>query len=190
MYNHAYQLTHDLDCFFVLNGCQTHLASNGGIIHPKIGTVAELREMQSQVANMQGSHKFKLNTAYLSTLDAADFPNPQEIARLADESELSLFDNSFFSESEYAEIPFSQKLYSNSFVEMARKGFWSFDRVGTMPNGIDAYILVAWPDNTETSNNVIIGHQFYLNTFENYLYYGVSNCFWSLMEMISMAEQI
>ena len=29
MYNHVYQLTHDMDCFFVLNGDATHIATNG-----------------------------------------------------------------------------------------------------------------------------------------------------------------
>ena len=28
---------------------------------------------------------------------------------------------------------------------MARRGFYSFDRVGTNDNGVDMYSLVAWP---------------------------------------------
>ena len=53
MYNHDYLVTHDLDCFFVMNGAKTHIATNGGIVHPKIGTVEELRAMQTQVANIE-----------------------------------------------------------------------------------------------------------------------------------------
>ncbi len=190
MYNHDYLVTHDLDCFFVLNGNRTHFASNGGIVHPKIGTVEEIRAMQSQVANMEGTIKFKLNTEYLSSLSEEDFPRQEEIYEIIRGNDRPLYDFGIFNGSEYADIPFHWKLYSYSFAEMAMKGFWSFDRVGAMPYGSDAYMLVAWPAEKQIGNRVEVGHQFELDDFEDYRCYCEMSCCWPLMEMIRQAERI
>ena len=188
MYNHDYLVTHDLDCFFVLNGNRTHIASNGGIVHPKIGTVEEIRAMQSQVAKMESTQRFVLNTEYLSSLSEQDFPRQEEIDELMNGNESPVYDYSVFEDSGYSNIPYHWKLYCYSFAEMARKGFWSFDRVGIMPNGSDAYMLVAWPTEIQRSNGVEIGHQFEVEGFENYRCYCKLSCCWPLMEMIKEAE--
>lgn len=190
MYNHDYLVTHDLDCFFVLNGIRTHFASNGGIVHPKIGTVDEIRAMQSQVANMEGVLKFKLNTEYLSSLSEEDFPRQEEIDEIIRGDERTVYDFSIFEGSGYADIPFHWKLYSYSFAEMASKGFWSFDRVGVMPYGSDAYMLVAWPAEKQIGNRTAVGHQFELDYFGDYCCYCELSCCWPLMEMIREAERI
>lgn len=189
MYNQDYLVTHDMDCFFVLNGNRIHIASNGGVVHPKIGTIKELRAMQSQVACMEGTQKFVMNTEYLSSLFEEDFPKQEEIDELIRGNERPLYDFSIFEGSGYAEIPYHWKLYSYSFVEMARKGFWSFDRVGRMPNGSDAYMLVARPSEEQTENRVVVGHQFELEDFEDYRCYCELSCCWPLMEMIRNAER-
>ena len=49
MYSTAYQVTHDIEYFFVLNGYPTHLASNGGILPGKLGTISELQNVQMAV---------------------------------------------------------------------------------------------------------------------------------------------
>ena len=187
MYNHDYLVTHDLDCFFVINRNRTHIATNGGIVHPKIGTVEEIRAMQLQVANMEASPKFVLNTEYLSSLSEEDFPRQEVMEEIIGKRENSAFNNSIFAESGYEDIPYHWKLYSYSFAEMARKGFWSFDRVGIMPNGADAYMLVAWPSGIKTGNSVEVGHHFQLDDFEDYRCYCKMSCCWPLMEMIRNA---
>ena len=190
MYNHDYQVTHDLDCFFILNGNRTHIASNGGIVHPKIGTVEEIRAMQSQVAKMEGARRFVLNTEYLSSLSEEDFPRQEEIDELMNGNESPAYDYNIFEESGYGNIPYHWKLYSYDFAEMAGKGFWSFDRVGIFPNGLDAYMLVARPSETQTENRVEIGHQFKVDDFENYRCYCGYSCCWPLMEMIRNAQKV
>lgn len=189
MYNHDYLVTHDLDCFFVMNGAKTHIATNGGIVHPKIGTVEELRAMQTQVANMEGTHDFFLNSGYLSLLEASDFPSQEDLMRL-DLDNRQLFERELFEGTEYAELPFHQKLYCSSFVEMARKGFWSLDRVGIMPDGTDAYMLIAWPKGENDSDGIEVGHSFSLAGFNDYgCHCEFSNC-WPVMEMIRKAERL
>lgn len=180
MYNHDYLVTHDLDCFFVMNGAKTHIATNGGIVHPKIGTVEELRAMQAQVANMEGKHGYVLNRDYLSLLETPDFPSQEDIEKL-DLDDGRPFERDVFEGTEYAELPF----HSSSFVEMARKGFWSFDRVGIMPDGTDVYMLIAWPKEDKVNNEIEVGHKFSLAGFDDY----GCHCCWPVMEMIRKAER-
>lgn len=188
MYNHDYLATHDLDCFFVINGNRTHIATNGGIVHPKIGTVEELRAMQTQVANMEVTHDFFLNRGFLSLLEVSDFPSQEDLMRV-DLDDRRLFERDLFEGTEYADLPFHQKLYCSSFVEMARKGFWSFDRVGTMPDGTDTYMLIAWPKGDKVSDGIEVGHKFTLAGFNDYgCHCGFSDC-WPVMEMIRKAER-
>ncbi len=189
MYNHDYLVTHDLDCFFVMNGAKTHIATNGGVVHPKIGTVEEPRAMQTQVANMEGTHKYVLNRGYLSLLEASDFPSQEDFMRLGLDDGWP-FDRVLFEGTEYAELPFHQKLYCSSFIEMARKGFWSLDRVGTMPDGTDAYMPIAWPMEDKGSGDIEVGHKFSLAEFDSYgRHCDMSNC-WPVMEMIRKAERL
>ena len=186
MYNHLYQLTHDMDCFFVLNGYATHIATNGGIVPAKLGSVEELRAMQTKVANMEGTLGYELNTDYLATLQAEDFPSQQDLEDVG--KELNVFEG-LFGNDEYRDIPFHWKVYSHSFVEMARKGFWSFDRVGVMPNGMDVYMLIAWPKYTD--RKVLqprVGHEFELGGFNLWCQCNNRRC-WPIAEMIYKAEK-
>lgn len=64
----------------MLNGDATHIATNGGMVPAKLGTVEELRVMQTKVANMERAFGYDLNMDYLSTLQAEDFPSQQELA--------------------------------------------------------------------------------------------------------------
>lgn len=186
MYNHVYQLTHDMDCFFVLNGYATHIATNGGIVPAKLGTVEELRAMQTQVANIEGTLMYGLNTDYLGTLQADDFPSRQVLEDVG--KELNVIKD-MFGNDEYSDIPFHWKVYSHSFVEMARKGFWSFDRVGVMPNGMDVYMLIAWPTYSEKKTLLPrIGHQFELRDYNLWCQCENCSCL-PLAEMINKAEK-
>ena len=50
MYHYDYQATHDMDCFFLLNGTPIHVATNGGFVPSAWGIVSEVRAMQHAVA--------------------------------------------------------------------------------------------------------------------------------------------
>lgn len=191
MYNYAYQLTHDMDCYFVLNGAPVHVASNGGIVSPKIGTVAELQDMQTQVAQMEGEYKYSLNIPFLSSLDVEDFPSREDLLYLNDED--IPFEHLFNNE-EYEIIPFHWKVYCHSFVEMARKGFWSFDRIGKWRYGIDDYMLVAWPSDQNVENKRLVGKRFEMESCKDWPrmpYLNGREWFhWPLMEIVERAEKI
>lgn len=185
MYNHDYQLTHDMDCFFVLNGIPVHIATNGGIVPTKLGSVEELQSMQRNVANMEGSNKFGLNTSYLFTLNAEEFPSQEDLSRIDVDKQAF---GTLFNDSEYSNIPFHWKVYSHSFVEMAKKGFWSFDRIGETPNGIDMYVLVAWPTNIKEGETIHIGHQFVVDIDDDWCKNAGLNRYWELIEIINVAK--
>lgn len=157
MYNHVYQLTHDMDCFFVLNGTPVHIATNGGIVPSSLGTVSEMQANQTQVAQMGRRFNFSLNKEFLSTLDAGEFPSREDILSLdlKTRSFEELFENS-----EYQDIPFHWKVYSHSFAEMATKGFWSFDRTGELRVDFDYYTLIAWPTDANAENKTLLGPRF------------------------------
>lgn len=157
MYNHIYQLTHDMDCFFVMNGYPIHIDTNGGIMPARLGTVEEIRAMQTQVANMKEEYDFVLNTGYLNTLNIEDFPSEEELRQL--DVELPLYDR-IFSNDTYSNIPFHWKVYSQSFAEMARNGFWSFDRMGQTDDGVDVYVLVARPTDVKLEGKPMVGYRF------------------------------
>ena len=182
MHNHAYQLTHDMDCFFVINGHPIHIATNGGIVSSKLGTVEELIEQQTIVAKLKSSYEYELNTAFLATLVAEEFPTREELADIDRES---LYFEGLFENEQYHNIPYHWKLYSRSFVEMAQKGFWSYDRV----DGTDMYVLVAGPKNTETENKIKVGHQFLVEPYWGWLmplYLG----YLPLMDIIECSESV
>ncbi|MBP5638768.1 MAG: hypothetical protein J6X55_04790 [Victivallales bacterium] len=177
-----------MDCFFVLNGTPVHVATNGGIVHARLGTVAELKANQNMVARMEGRFRFSLNSGFLSTLDAEDFPSREELGGLGLKEPLfeTLFENT-----EYSDVPFHWKVYSHSFVEMARKGFWSFDRIGEGRFGLDDYMLVAWPADMSIENKSLIGPRFEMECCEDWprgpVLKGVEWTHWPLMEIVKRA---
>ena len=168
MHNHAYQLTHDMDCFFVIDGHPIHIATNGGLVSSKLGTVEELIEQQTVVAKLECSFEYELNIGFLESLSAEDFPTREE---LADKDRESLYFEGLFENEQYHNIPIHWKLYSHSFVEMAKKGFWSFDRVGDNEDGTDMYVLVARPKYNGTKNRIKVGRQLYYDWYRGWPIY-------------------
>lgn len=118
MYRPIYQVTHDIDCFFVMNGWPIHFASNGGVLPSKLGTISDLQDMQIAAQELPSHFDYELNWEYLATLNSEDFPTEEEIA-----------ETGFLSTEHYTQLnivenmPFHVKLYVHSFVEMAKKGF-------------------------------------------------------------------
>ncbi|MBR5678222.1 MAG: hypothetical protein IKX20_08790 [Paludibacteraceae bacterium] len=185
MYNYNYQLTHDMDCFFVLNGRPIHFASNGCIVPSKLGTVNELREIQAHVANMKKQKGFSLNTGFLSFFNVEDFPDEDLLMN----SDLRDFLNeNALNNGEYQSLSFSQKLYCRSFVEMAAKGFWSFDSIGWNQNGRDMFALIAKPMDNEINEDAFVGPQFELPSLGNWPEDNEQLFCWPLTEMIASAK--
>ena len=140
MYPLQYQATHDIDWFATINECPVHLASNGGHLPVDSYTVSELVSIQHKVANMQSVFRYEIDEEYLlNYLDEGEFY--PDIDELSDEDFRMIIP-------ERAEINrnYSRSLmaYTWSFIDMAMKGFLSFDRIRN-ENGIDVYHLVAWP---------------------------------------------
>lgn len=142
MYPLQYQATHDIDWFATINECPVHLASNGGHLPVDSYTVSELVSIQHKVANMQNVFRYEIDEEYLQNyLDEGEFY--PDIDEMSDEEFRMIIP-------ERAEINrnYSRSLmaYTWSFIDMAMKGFFSFDRIRN-ENGIDVYHLVAWPKN-------------------------------------------
>lgn len=140
MYRLDYQFTHDIDWFCKVNGSPVHLASNGGHL-PQRYTIKELVSIQHKVANMQQCFRCAVNTAYLTDyLQRGEYY--ADLENILQEEYRAMLPERFVIPNELAELSNTLLLYSWSFIEMAKRGFWSFDR--REEDGL--YHLVAWPE--------------------------------------------
>lgn len=116
MYDKTYLLTHDIDWFCRIGNILMHFASNCGMLPKKVNdrdVNRRLQEIVSVAPNQVEREQVIINTKYVRT-------------RLGNE----LAENAFND-------------YVRTFVEMAMKGFWSFDRINE--DGVDVYIWIAKP---------------------------------------------
>lgn len=118
IYYPDYMETHDIDWFCRIGAIPIHCASNGGVLPKKVNVRSVNRKIQEAVAAMpevlDEHEEVIVNVRYV-------------IERL----------NNQFAEGAYAQ-------YISSFVAMARKGFWSFDR--ELNEGYnDVYMWIAKP---------------------------------------------
>lgn len=116
MYDKTYLLTHDIDWFCRIGNIPMHFASNCGKLPKKVNdrdVNRRLQEMVTVAPNLVEREQVIINTEYVRT-------------RLGNE----LAENAFND-------------YVRTFVEMAMKGFWSFDRINE--DGVDVYIWIAKP---------------------------------------------
>ena len=135
MYNIQYQYTHDIDWFFLLGEQPIHCASNGGRI-PNIYRAIDLQNLQVEVEAKAPSRRFVLNKASIERHVREHYQGIEEdylrrhgLPELVKEID---YDN---------DTPIWMKAYSWSFVKMAQRGFFSFDRDAKM----GSYFLVASP---------------------------------------------
>lgn len=116
-YSKIYQLTHDIDWFCMIGNTPMHFASNCGLLPDKVNNRDINRDIQEKVALMEAivpdREHILVNTKYLRT-------------RLGENIAEGGFEN-----------------YVKSFVEMAMKGFISFDRDLDRE---DIYVWIAKPD--------------------------------------------
>lgn len=124
-YSESYQHTRDIDWFFRSGERFIHVASNGGELPYFANSIEQLRMIQAQVAlhnNVDGLEVI-INEQYVG----------ERIAAIA---------NNYW-QNGYEEVTLEQVRgnYLSSFIAMAQKGFYSYDRVP----GSNAYILICSP---------------------------------------------
>lgn len=141
MYRLDYQYTHDIDWFCKINDIPVHLASNGGNLPHRSYTIKKLVALQHRVANMQQSFRCVVNVAFLEEyLQRGEYYD--ELVNVSQEDLRTMLPERFELTDEVSGLSRTMLLYSWSFIEMAKRGFCSFDR--REEDGL--YHLVAWPD--------------------------------------------
>ncbi len=130
-----YQHTHDIDWFCVIDNKHIHLASNGGVLPKAVNDEELLDKIQQDVAQMPDRYKYKLNRKYLNEiLNDERFKHieilEEETLDLLIPMSIDFGDN---------QLSGKEKVYCWSFIEMAQKGFDSYDRAE------DGYHLIAEP---------------------------------------------
>lgn len=141
MYQINYQLTHDIDWFAFIDGVPVHVATNGGILPHDSYKVRDLVQIQKLVHRMERQYKVGINENYLESYltETKAYPDIDEMTeenfRLMLPERVEMNRN----------LSRSLNAYTWSFVEMASKGFMSFDRKVDKDNWVDYYHLVAWP---------------------------------------------
>ena len=110
-YSEAYQRTRDIDWFFQYQGRNIHVASNGGKLPEFVNDIHRLRKEQAEVSLLEdtGNAPVRVNDEYV---------DPRMII---------LRQNSPIKQDEEKMLS-SKNDYLRSFVDMAKKGFYSYDR--------------------------------------------------------------
>lgn len=135
MYNTQY--AHDVD-WFVLNGeCPIHCASHGVLLPNNIYTAVGMQSLQVAVEAMNPSSGFSLNRLAIEQNVGGHYENiDEDLLQTAIPIETAM--NIPYPDN----VPIWKKAYSWSFVRMAQRGFFSFDRI----EGTNEYYLVAYPE--------------------------------------------
>lgn len=142
MITEEFQKLNDIDWFCILDGIPIHVASAGDLLpvmYANYKSVASMKSMLKSILTLPLAFDYKLNDNYLDNhvlnegyeyLDEQDNPVGQDM----DDDWLSIMTHN---------EPLPKKLYSTSFVEMARRGFYSFDKTEGKEG---EYHLVAYPE--------------------------------------------
>lgn len=123
-YSEAYQRTRDIDWFFRTGNRFIHVASNGGKLPNFVNNVNRLRNEQAAVS--------LLNNIKDVQVDITDYVNVRTQASVEEVQKNNIM----------VDINQLRESYLSSFVAMAQKGFYSFDRA---LNDESKYILVCGP---------------------------------------------
>lgn len=143
MITEKFQKLNDIDWFCILDGTPIHVASAGDLLpdmYADYKSVAFMKSILKSILTLPLVFCYKLNDNYLDNhvlnegyeyLGEHDNPIGQDM----DDDWLNIMTHN---------EPLPKKLYSTSFVEMARRGFYSFDKT---ENKEGEYHLVAYPLN-------------------------------------------
>lgn len=131
-------LTHDYDWFCVINGYPVCVSSAGDYIPSLVNYDDNIIRSIKIVKKISPKYDASINRSYLQDniinkgYDYLNDPNyqfPEDCIPQYDEK--------------YQDMALSLKLYCEHFIEMAKKGFYTFDRDIYSEH---SYHLVAWPD--------------------------------------------
>lgn len=150
----------DFDIFCIVNKRPVHIATMGSHIPSLLNDEQRIIRDVDMVAYMPNSFDVEFNLDLIKKLinDKDNYSYLQLVNQDIQESEfvkLPSFD--WFDE----KVPLFAKLFAWSFVEIARKGFYSFAHYGDTDS--DSYFLVAWP---KQINHSII-HKFNERSFSS-----------------------
>lgn len=140
--NNNYIKTHDIDWFYIISGKPIHVASAGGELPKGITSLKSLHEWQQKVELLSTKPNVVLNRDYIGK---------QVIQRDYEGLDITLVpeENDLIKELDNYNLSMLEKLYYNTFVSMAMRGFYSFDRTFHAENGLEVYHLVAKPKNDD-----------------------------------------
>lgn len=139
----------DIDVFCKINGCPVHVATMGATIPVAVRDRFYLRETRQSVLDLEYSSGFTINREGIERYFEKEYAGSPifEQQLLGDDfSQLPSMDV-------LRDYPLWLRLFSWSFVEMARRGFYSFAYV-ERNNGENLYLLVAYPDRPYESNQI------------------------------------
>jgi hypothetical protein len=130
----------DIDWFCLINGHPSHMASMGGVLPGKFRNREVLRRQQDLVAQIQPFVDAQLNINNIQTQlkEGYEYLRDQTINSAIVEANR---DNPVFLYLKDYDLPV--RLFASTFVEMARRGFWSYVRRDDVEN--NEYLLIAEP---------------------------------------------
>lgn len=143
MITEEFQRLNDIDWFCIIDGVPVHVASAGDLLpamYASNGSPASMKSILSDVLKQPFEYDYKLNDEYLDghvLNEGYEYLEEQEnpIGQDMDDDWQSIMTKN---------EPLSKRLYASSFVEMARRGFYSFDKTEDKEG---EYHLVAYPSN-------------------------------------------
>ena len=128
----------DIDFFCFINGCPIHFASNGGELPRNLYTQENLINILAAVQASETFFDWEINREFVA-LRNENYNYINEIEE-SDRDSFLLPDKEISNINDYKRLSSKEIAYSWSFIEMARRGFFSFDRVEG-----NNYRLVAYP---------------------------------------------
>lgn len=136
----------DFDLFCLINGKPVHIATMGSNIPTLLNDKNRISNDIDKVAFMPKRYRYNIN------LDAIRrFINDEKNYSYLSKTNINNITNIVNNLPSFSEIdnsyPLFVKMFAWSFVDMARRGFYSFAHVGE-PD-CDKFFLVAWPTNLD-----------------------------------------
>lgn len=130
----------DIDWFYVDADFPIHAASNGGLIKRELYTVSQLQEVQRLIQALPMNYDFELNIDGIIANMSEKYDEEVE-NQLLENRDILLPRDFELSVARYGNEPKWLQFYSQSFIQMAMRGFYSFDR----NEDTNEYFLVAKP---------------------------------------------
>lgn len=138
MIDSLYCQTHDIDWFCIINGKPIHVASNGGELPLCFNKqmIFTQRQYVLDLPDIEGNEVSVIESKYLNDTISEKY---QYWSRIRENEEVAQDFMAIFGEFN------SRKLYLRSFIQMAKKGFYSFDRIDNHEGDSGFYQMLLRP---------------------------------------------